>query len=296
MKSRNPGCDSEGMRDTAIVTQGLTKTYGRVGVVKHLDLCVPTGSIYGFLGPNGSGKTTTMKMILGLTRPTAGQVTVMGMEMNDANRGKILPHVGSLIENPAGYGHLTGQENMDIQRHLLGLDEKACARALELVGLTRHRDKLVRGYSLGMKQRLGIALALARQPQLLVLDEPINGLDPAGIEEIRHLIVKLAAEGVTIMISSHILDEIERIATRIGIIAQGTLLFEGSREELMRHSIPDTVFVTSRGTTTVPGLTADAVSRRVIELVDAREDIFEVRREVQRLEDVFMNLTKGAQL
>lgn len=296
MKSRNPGCDSEGMRDTAIVTQGLTKTYGRVGVVKHLDLCVPTGSIYGFLGPNGSGKTTTMKMILGLTRPTAGQVTVMGMEMNDANRGKILPHVGSLIENPAGYGHLTGQENMDIQRHLLGLDEKACARALELVGLTRHRDKLVRGYSLGMKQRLGIALALARQPQLLVLDEPINGLDPAGIEEIRHLIVKLAAEGVTIMISSHILDEIERIATRIGIIAQGTLLFEGSREELMRHSIPDTVFVTSRGTTTVPGLTADAVSRRVTELVDAREDIFEVRREVQRLEDVFMNLTKGAQL
>lgn len=296
MKSRNPGCDSEGMRDTAIVTQGLTKTYGRVGVVKHLDLCVPTGSIYGFLGPNGSGKTTTMKMILGLTRPTAGKVTVMGMEMNDANRGKILPHVGSLIENPAGYGHLTGQENMDIQRHLLGLDEKACARALELVGLTRHRDKLVRGYSLGMKQRLGIALALARQPQLLVLDEPINGLDPAGIEEIRHLIVKLAAEGVTIMISSHILDEIERIATRIGIIAQGTLLFEGSREELMRHSIPDTVFVTSRGTTTVPGLTADAVSRRVIELVDAREDIFEVRREVQRLEDVFMNLTKGAQL
>lgn len=296
MKSRNPGCDSEGMRDTAIVTQGLTKTYGRVGVVKHLDLCVPTGSIYGFLGPNGSGKTTTMKMILGLTRPTAGKVTVMGMEMNDANRGKILPHVGSLIENPAGYGHLTGQENLEIQRHLLGLDEKACARALELVGLTRHRDKLVRGYSLGMKQRLGIALALARQPQLLVLDEPINGLDPAGIEEIRHLIVKLAAEGVTIMISSHILDEIERIATRIGIIAQGTLLFEGSREELMRHSIPDTVFVTSRGTTTVPGLTADAVSRRVIELVDAREDIFEVRREVQRLEDVFMNLTKGAQL
>lgn len=296
MKSRNPGCDSEGMRDTAIVTQGLTKIYGRVGVVKHLDLCVPTGSIYGFLGPNGSGKTTTMKMILGLTRPTAGQVTVMGMEMNDANRGKILPHVGSLIENPAGYGHLTGQENMDIQRHLLGLDEKACARALELVGLTRHRDKLVRGYSLGMKQRLGIALALARQPQLLVLDEPINGLDPAGIEEIRHLIVKLAGEGVTIMISSHILDEIERIATRIGIIAQGTLLFEGSREELMRHSIPDTVFVTSRGTTTVPGLTAEAVSRRVTELVDAREDIFEVRREVQRLEDVFMNLTKGAQL
>lgn len=296
MKSRNPGCDSEGMRDIAIVTQGLTKTYGRVGVVKHLDLCVPTGSIYGFLGPNGSGKTTTMKMILGLTRPTAGQVTVMGMEMNDANRGKILPHVGSLIENPAGYGHLTGQENLDIQRHLLGLDEKACARALELVGLTRHRDKLVRGYSLGMKQRLGIALALARQPQLLVLDEPINGLDPAGIEEIRHLIVKLADEGVTIMISSHILDEIERIATRIGIIAQGTLLFEGSREELMRHSIPDTVFVTSRGTTTVPGLTAEAVARRVTELVDAREDIFEVRREVQRLEDVFMNLTKGAQL
>ncbi|WP_290216412.1 ABC transporter ATP-binding protein [Corynebacterium atrinae] len=284
------------MRDTAIVTQGLTKTYGRVGVVKHLDLCVPTGSIYGFLGPNGSGKTTTMKMILGLTRPTAGQVTVMGMEMNDANRGKILPHVGSLIENPAGYGHLTGQENLDIQRHLLGLDEKACARALELVGLTRHRDKLVRGYSLGMKQRLGIALALARQPQLLVLDEPINGLDPAGIEEIRHLIVKLAGEGVTIMISSHILDEIERIATRIGIIAQGTLLFEGSREELMRHSIPDTVFVTSRGTTTVPGLTAEAVARRVTELVDAREDIFEVRREVQRLEDVFMNLTKGALL
>ncbi|AKK09058.1 ABC-type multidrug transport system, ATPase component [Corynebacterium testudinoris] len=296
MKSRNPGCDIEGMRDTAIVTQGLTKTYGRVGVVKHLDLCVPTGSIYGFLGPNGSGKTTTMKMILGLTRPTAGQVTVMGMEMNDVNRGKILPHVGSLIENPAGYGHLTGQENLDIQRHLLGLDEKACARALELVGLTRHRDKVVRGYSLGMKQRLGIALALARQPQLLVLDEPINGLDPAGIEEIRHLIVKLAAEGVTIMISSHILDEIERIATRIGIIAQGTLLFEGSREELMRHSIPDTVFVTSRGTTTVPGLTAEAVARRVTELVDAREDIFEVRREVQRLEDVFMNLTKGAQL
>ncbi|GAB2512984.1 putative ABC transporter ATP-binding protein YbhF [Corynebacterium atrinae] len=296
MKGAFPGCDSEGMRDTAIVTQGLTKTYGRVGVVKHLDLCVPTGSIYGFLGPNGSGKTTTMKMILGLTRPTAGQVTVMGMEMNDANRGKILPHVGSLIENPAGYGHLTGQENLDIQRHLLGLDEKACARALELVGLTRHRDKLVRGYSLGMKQRLGIALALARQPQLLVLDEPINGLDPAGIEEIRHLIVKLAGEGVTIMISSHILDEIERIATRIGIIAQGTLLFEGSREELMRHSIPDTVFVTSRGTTTVPGLTAEAVARRVTELVDAREDIFEVRREVQRLEDVFMNLTKGALL
>ena len=305
---------------TIVTTSGLTKTFGQRTVVEGLNLVVPRGSVYGFLGPNGSGKSTTMKMLLGLLAPTSGDIALFGTPLERRSRGALMSRTGSMIEQPPGYGHLTGAENMRIVQKMLGLSDRQVDRALALVRLREHQDRLVRTYSLGMKQRLGIAMALAREPELLVLDEPTNGLDPAGIEEIRRLLVELAAQGVTVMVSSHLLDEIDRMAGMLGILSAGHLVFQGTRAELMERSVPDMLVVTPTpqavlsieilgglvpasgpGAATrihqgvrVPGLSPNGAVELIRRLVSAGVTVHEVRRESQNLEDIFMDLTGGA--
>ncbi|MCQ1528291.1 ABC transporter ATP-binding protein [Lutispora saccharofermentans] len=224
-----------------ITTTGLCKQYGKVLRVKDLDLKVPEGVVYGFLGPNGAGKTTTMKMILSLARPTAGTITVFGKPVNSKNRLAILKNVGSLIESPSYYGHLTGVENLQILCALKGVSEKDIDRVLQIVRLENQKEKKVGQYSMGMKQRLGLACALLGNPKLLILDEPTNGLDPAGIQEMRELICSLPKQfGITVMVSSHLLSEIDQIADNVGIISNGGLVFQDTLptlHERSRHSI-----------------------------------------------------------
>ena len=213
-------------------TQGLCKQYGKVLRVDRLDLRVPEGAIYGFLGPNGAGKSTTLKMILGLVHPTAGSISVFGKEVDGHNRLDMLKQVGSLIESPSYYGHLTGEENLKVVQTLRGVPEKDVYEVLEIVRLEGQRNKKAAHYSLGMKQRLGLAAALLGFPRLLILDEPTNGLDPAGIQEMRELICSLPARfGMTVLVSSHLLSEIDQMADHVGIIREGELVFQDTLEE-----------------------------------------------------------------
>jgi len=221
---------------TVIQTTGLTRRYGRQTSVDNLNLQVRRGEVYGFLGPNGAGKTTTIRMLLGLTRPTAGTVSLFGENLS-ARRTALLRRIGSLVENPSCYEHLSGRDNLRVTATLLGVDDKRIDEVLEIVRLQHAAAKKVRDYSLGMKQRLGIASALLGRPELLILDEPTNGLDPSGIQEIRDLIVKMPQEhGITVLVSSHLLHEIDLMATSVGIINEGRLLFEGRIEDLRRRS------------------------------------------------------------
>ena len=222
---------------TVIETKALCKQYGPHTAVDHVELHVPQGCVYGFIGPNGAGKSTTMKMLLGLIHPTAGRVRLLGRELTEKSRLPLLRQTGSLIESPAGYLHLTAQENLEIVADLKGVPHKDIGRVLDIVHLTQDRNRRVGQYSLGMKQRLGIAMALLGSPKLLILDEPTNGLDPAGIQEMRALIRNMpAATGATVMISSHLLGEIEQMVEQVGIIDHGHILFEGPLTELQRHS------------------------------------------------------------
>ena len=219
-----------------ITTEQLTKKYKNFVSVNNVSLHIRKGSIYGFLGPNGAGKSTTMKMLLGLTAPTKGSFAIDGRHFPE-DRIDILKEVGSFIESPSFYANLTGRENLDIIRRILGLPETSVDDALELVGLEEFGGRLAKKYSLGMKQRLGLAGALLGRPPVLILDEPTNGLDPSGIHEIRNLVKSLPdLYDCTIMISSHMLSEIELMADDIGILNHGNLLFEGSLEDL-RHSV-----------------------------------------------------------
>lgn len=225
------------MNATAIVqTHNLSKTYGAINRVNKVDLQVQEGEIYGFLGPNGAGKTTTLKMLLGLIKPSEGVITIFGQRLS-RHRSSILQHTGSLIESPSFYGHLTGLENMKVMQRLRNVPDKNVDEAIRIVRLENQKNKKAEQYSLGMKQRLGIAMALLAFPKLLILDEPTNGLDPAGIGEIRELIKSLPTRyGITILLSSHLLSEIEQIATSVGIISEGNLLYQGSMASLRKKS------------------------------------------------------------
>ena len=221
-----------------ISTEGLTFNFGNQTVVKSLFLQVPEGSIYGFLGPNGAGKTTTIKLLLNLLTTQQGSIHIFEKELQ-SNRIEILSQIGSLIEQPAIYLHLTGKENLLNRALLLQIPAKRVDEMLALVHLTEAANKKAGKYSLGMKQRLGIALALLSDPKLLILDEPTNGLDPNGIIEIRELLVRLVKDHhKTVFISSHLLAEIERMATHVGIIDKGELLFQGSINDLSLLSQP----------------------------------------------------------
>lgn len=291
-----------------IETRKLSKRYGSTTVVDGIDLRVPRGSVYGFLGPNGAGKSTTMKMLLSLIRPTSGEVQILGRRMDRSSRIELLSMIGSLIEAPPGYAHLTGRDNMRIVQKQLGLNDGAVDRAVRTVRLQDQMDKKVAKYSLGMKQRLGIAMALAREPQLLVLDEPTNGLDPSGIEEMRDLLRRLAAGGVTVMVSSHLLDEVDKMASVLGIIDNGRLIFQGTREQL-HACAPPTLIIDSADPVAaaeifgsgerqgsrlrVAGQTPQITAAGIARLVRRGVDVYEVVNEPQSLEKVFMDLTGG---
>ncbi|MGF1924970.1 MAG: ABC transporter ATP-binding protein [Bacteroidia bacterium] len=235
------------MSNLAIETVGLTYNFGSQTVVKNLSLQVPKGSIYGFLGPNGAGKTTTIKILLNLLKSPSDQVFIFGKDIN-TNRIASLKRMGALVEQPAIYGHLTGKENLVNRCLLLGIKQSKVTEMLSLVGLTEAGNKKAGKYSLGMKQRLGIALALVSDPELLLLDEPTNGLDPNGIIEIRNLMIDLATKhNKTILVSSHLLAEIERTATHVGIINKGELLFQGTISDLHDLSKPTIKIETDNG-------------------------------------------------
>ncbi len=220
-----------------ITTQALTKHYCSKPVVRDLALKVLRGSIYGFLGPNGAGKSTTMKMLLGLVKPTAGSISILGKPMLEENRLEILRNTGSLIESPSYYGHLSARENLQIICTLKNVLEAGIDDVLRIVRLEKQQDKKVKNFSLGMKQRLGLAAALLGHPRLLLLDEPTNGLDPAGIQEMRELICSLPGKyGMTVLVSSHLLSEIDQMATHVGIIDRGALIFQDDLASLHHHS------------------------------------------------------------
>lgn len=292
-----------------VATDNLSKEYDGVYRVQELDIRIKEGDIYGFLGPNGAGKSTTMKMLLGLVKPTSGTIEIMGKPFNEKNLRDILASVGSLIESPSYYGHLTGRENMEIIRRLLDLPKKNIEEAVHIVRMENQMEKKVKNYSLGMKQRLGIAMALARFPKLLILDEPTNGLDPAGIEEMRELIKMLPKQyGMTVMISSHILSEIDQMATVVGIINQGCLIFQERMSVLDKQREPQIILRTSDNNhafqllkkanpqRTTDGLQIGALTDEqtgaVVQCLCSNGiSVYRVEEHRESLEDIFLNLT-----
>src|SRR5215469_6426601 len=232
--TRAPAVPFEAMTTAVMTTRGLSKTYGSRQAVKNLDLEVRRGEVFGFLGPNGAGKTTTIRMALGLISPTAGRVEILGRDVH-SNRAQVLPRVGALVEAPALYGFLSGRNNLKAFAHMLGgLPDSRLDAVLDLVELTGRQKDRVKSYSTGMKQRLAVAIALLNDPELLILDEPANGLDPAGIVEMRDLLRQLAAGGKTVFISSHVLAEVQQICDRVAIIDQGRLARVAPVAELVR--------------------------------------------------------------
>ena len=224
------------MSDLAISVSELSKVYGERQAVSQASFDVPTGSICGFVGPNGSGKTTTMRMLLGLITPTHGTGTVLGEDIKQPE--KYLSHVGAMIEGPAFYPALSGAENLRVLASIGGFNQKRVVTLLEQVGLGDRGDSKYKTYSLGMKQRLGIAAALLPQPKLLVLDEPTNGLDPSGIQEIRNLIKEMAKSGTSIFVSSHLLSELEMISDHLVMLREGKVIFTGRTHDLLAAQNP----------------------------------------------------------
>ena len=296
---------------TVIETKALCKQYGPHTAVDHVELHVPQGCVYGFIGPNGAGKSTTMKMLLGLIHPTAGRVRLLGQELTERSRLPLLRQTGSLIESPAGYLHLTAQENLEIVADLKGVPHKDIGRVLDIVHLTQDRNRRVGQYSLGMKQRLGIAMALLGSPKLLILDEPTNGLDPAGIQEMRALIRNMpAATGATVLISSHLLGEMEQMVEQVGIIDHGHILFEGPLTELQRHSRGNVTLrlldpakaapilrangLTAHGDScvvTLPPLRDSLLADLVQKLAACGAGVVELTPHTKTLEEIFLSLT-----
>lgn len=296
-----------------IELKNLKKVYKDTTTVDLKKLTVREGEIYGFLGPNGAGKTTTMKMILSLVEPTLGEILVNGQNIKENK--DYLNQIGSMIEEPSYYPNLTGYENLLVFQKMVGFDEDNIWPTLKLVGLAedKNRKKLVKAFSLGMKQRLALAFALVKKPQILLLDEPTNGLDPAGIHEIRELIVKLAKEeGLTVFISSHILSEIEQIADRVGIINHGCLVYEGeireiksntwieiggdfSQNNIVQHLVDFgsvRVREASASEVKLDDMSNDRLADIITYITDLGFRIFRVTRESETLEDIFLELTK----
>lgn len=295
-----------------VETKGLCKAYGNHFAVNQLALHVPQGCVYGFIGPNGAGKSTTMKLLLGLIHPSAGSVRLLGKEMNEKNRLALLRQTGSLIESPSCYGHLSAQENLQIVADLKNVPQKDIARVLDTVHLTKDRNRKVGQYSLGMKQRLGIAMALLGGPKLLVLDEPTNGLDPAGIQEMRSLIAEMPqSSGATVLISSHLLGELEQFVSQVGIINKGRLLFEGELTELQQRSrgeISLRLLDTEKGlailrkngvgakpegdTILLPSLQDGLLAELIRLLAQGGAGVVGVQARSKSLEDIFLSLTE----
>jgi ABC-2 type transport system ATP-binding protein len=301
----------------AVETVGLTRHFGDVCAVDDLSLRVGRGSVYAFLGPNGAGKTTTIRMLLGLARPERGEIRVFGQALSASTRQPLLQRIGSIVETPALYPHLTAHENLRITQGLIGLDPSSIARVLRIVRLERDAHRLVQAYSQGMRQRLGIALALLAEPELLILDEPTNGLDPAGIHEIRELIRGFPTEyGITVFLSSHLLAEVEQLASHVGIIGRGRLIFEGTLDDLQQHQRTRVVIEVDRPSIAVAilrqggwivervdesALTVDLperedVARAAAALVGGGLSLYQVRTERPSLEELFLDLTSGANL
>lgn len=300
------------MADFLIQTNKLTRRFGARVAVDELNLSVPAAGVYGFLGPNGAGKTTAIRMLLGLIRPNAGEVRLFGVHATAGNRASLMQRVGALVESPSLYPHLTGRENLEVTRRLLGAPRNLIDLALDTVTLSKDADRRVREYSLGMRQRLGLALALLNKPELLILDEPTNGLDPAGIHEMRDLIRRLPDEfGVTVFLSSHLLSEVEQIASHIGIIHEGRLLFQGALSELQTKQQTQLIVgvkqidaaidcLTKAGWSVhrnVDGLLSvaartsdDAISVNKL-LVDHHLEVFHIALAQPSLEDIFLTLT-----
>lgn len=297
--------------EVVVQTNRLSKRFGKQYAVKELNITIPKGEIYGFLGPNGAGKSTTIRLLLGLLTPTMGNVQIFGQELKK-HRKPILRRVGSLVENPSYYPHLTAYENLEVLRKILELPEKRIMEVLELVKLTDVAHQKVKGFSLGMKQRLGIAASLLNQPQLLILDEPTNGLDPAGIIGIRQLIRRLPEEyGMTVLISSHLLSEVEQIATRVGVISKGRLIFQDTIETMLdiakptiRLRVSDQAaaqqMLTTKGISIerqdecllLSHCTDDEVANIIRDLVEAGHSIYRVEEKKVSLEEIFLKMTK----
>ena len=294
----------------AIRTEALSKAFRGRPAVSGVDLRVAPGSVYAFLGPNGAGKSTTIRMLLALLRADAGRITLFGLPLRE-HRLDILRRTGSLVETPSSYPHLTARENLEIARRILGAPRSDVERVLGVVGLTQTGRKLVRAFSLGMRQRLGLAQALLGGRELLILDEPTNGLDPAGITEVRELIRQLPREhGITVFLSSHLLGEVEQTATHVGILSQGAMVFQGAVADLaglrrsrlrIRVTRPGDALalLTARGLAveanedalTVADVEAAARINRI--LVEAGHDVRHLAVETASLEDVFLGLTKS---
>lgn len=298
------------MNDLIINTKQLTKKFGSKRVVNHVNLQVKKGEIYGFLGPNGAGKTTTIRMLLGLARPSKGSIEIFGKDIKK-DKLSILKKVGSLVENPSYYGHLTAYENLESVRILLDAPKSRIDEVLSIVRLTKDAKRPVKGFSLGMKQRLGIATALLGNPELLILDEPTNGLDPSGIIEIRELIKSLPKEhGITVVISSHLLSEIDQMATQVGIISKGHIIFQDSITKLRERASSKIKITVNEGesawkmllshgitaelaqqTIYLENSTDEKVAKVVKSLVDNDYSIFRVEEEKKSLEEIFLELT-----
>lgn len=302
------------MISNVLQIKNLQKGFKDTQVVNLSSLSVQQGEIYGFLGPNGAGKTTTMKMILSLISRTDGEIEVFGQSIGTDKQ--YLNQIGSMIEEPSYYPNLTGYENLLVFQKILGFDKKNIQETLKIVGLDqpKNKKKLVKDYSLGMKQRLALAFALVKKPRLLILDEPTNGLDPAGIHEIRELIIKLAKEqGITVFISTHILSEVEHIADRVGIINHGQLVYEGEIRKIQsnkwlevrgdfrgrREAISQVLFgypckmlEIQEDKLKLTNLADQQISSLLRDLIVEKVPIYEVKQEQETLESIFLNLTK----
>jgi lantibiotic transport system ATP-binding protein len=293
----------------AIETSDVTRRFGSRTVVHRLNLRVPESGIYGFLGLNGAGKTTTIRMLLGLIKADAGSIRVFGKHFSL----DVLRRIGALVEMPSLYSHLTGRENLEVTRRQIGAPRSRIDHVLTVVHLTADADRLLAEYSLGMKQRLGVALALLNSPDLLILDEPTNGLDPAGIREMRDLLRSMPREhGVTVFLSSHLLNEVDQIAEYVGIIHEGNLVFQGSLAELrerqnrqlkigIRDSHKAFELLRAAGLDArmagldfigIHGVTIDA-SQIVRMLVQEGHEVSHLSLQQDTLEDIFLNLTSG---